>query len=140
MERVRIVVSCAIVLGLVGAAPMLGAAGEIPDHLACRELDDAAAARAKIRLDSRLDSAGERSCKLTKTAMLCSPAARISTVPMPPLDVIDGAELPGDFVCYRARCRSGAGEKPVADAFGERIVKLRRSSLVCVPASLGDHL
>jgi len=140
MRSVRIVVSCAMVLGVVGASPVIGVTGEIPDHLACHELDDAVAARAKIRLDSRLDTAGERSCKLTKTAMLCSPAARISTVPVPPLDVVDGAELPGDFVCYRARCRSGAGEKPVADAFGERNVKLRRSSLVCVPASLGDHL
>jgi len=140
MRSVRIVVSCAIVLGVVGAAPTLAAAGEIPDHLACRKIDDAVAARAKIRLDSRLDTSGERSCKLMKTALLCSPAARISTVPVPPLDLVDGAELPGDFVCYRARCRGERGEKPVADAFGERNLKLRRSSLVCVPASLGDHL
>ena len=112
-------------------------AGEILDHLACRKLGGGEASKVKVAVDGR----GGRSCTLKKAALLCSPAARISTVPTPPLDVIDGAELPGDFVCYRARCRGDAVQQPgVADAFGERTVALGRSSLVCVPALLGDDL
>jgi hypothetical protein len=115
-------------------------AGEVPDHLACRQLSDSELARARVTLQSTLEGAAERSCKLSKAAFLCSPAARISTVPTPPLDLVDAAELPGEFLCYRSRCRNQARDELVTDAFGERTVKIGRSSLVCIPASLGDHL
>jgi hypothetical protein len=130
----------ALVFGWAASAAAPAHAGEVPDHLACRELGGSDLARARVTVQSGIDGAGERACKLKKAAYLCSPAARISTVPFPPLDVVDGAELPGDFLCYRTRCRNDTGPRLVTDAFGERTVKLKRSRLVCVPASLGDHL
>lgn len=140
MKAIATLASGSVVLGLVLAVSSSAGAGEIADHLACRKLGGGEAAKAEVALDSRVDALGERPCTLKRAVLLCSPTARISTVPTPPLDVIDAAELPGDFLCYRSRCRGAGGEQPVADAFGERTVALQRSSLVCVPALLGDDL
>jgi hypothetical protein len=73
---------------------------------------------------------------LIKPIEFCVPATKQNVQPTPSTPDLVGQPLRQDYVCYQAKCPTGAvpPAKRVADQFGVRVEQKYRPEKVCVPA------
>ena len=119
------VATTVIVVALVSAAFAQS------DHLECFKVRDS---ERKARYTTRLQNlAPPHGCVVKLPAkLMCVPTAAPELSPTPP-GAAPGRST-GAFLCYKIRCRTGAvAPLAVTDQFGRRIVKPRRSRLLCAP-------
>ena len=113
------------------AVSLVSAASAQSDHLECFKVRDS---ERKARYTARLQNlAPPHGCVVKLPAkLMCVPTAATELSPTPP-GAAPGRST-GAFLCYKIRCRSGAvAPLAVTDQFGRRIVKPRRSRLLCAP-------
>jgi hypothetical protein len=115
----------------VVALSLVSSAHAQSDHLECFTVRDS---EQKARYTARLENlAPPHGCVVKLPAkLMCVPTAEPVISPAPP-GAARGRST-GAFLCYKIRCRRGAlAPLTVNDRFGQRIVKPRRSRLLCAP-------
>jgi len=110
------------------------------DHEQCVSVKDPLRLTGFVDISSRL---GELSgCKISRSAYLCTPAAKTATIafdrrtPIDPLPV-DGTPVFGDRVCYKVRCPEpdDTASAIVTDEFAPRRLTKLKTRLLCAPTS-----
>ena len=117
----------AAVLALV----FVGAVHAQVDHLECFKIRDS---MHRARYTTQLDGvAPPHGCVVRAPAkLMCLPTAQPELVPSPP--GAPAGRSTGGFLCYKIRCRRGSTSAlNVSDRFGVRVVRPRRSRLLCAP-------
>lgn len=101
------------------------------DHLECFRVKDSQ--RTAVYTTRLAGLAPPHGCVVRLPAkLMCVPTVQLETSPAPP-GAPAGANT-GAFLCYKVRCRRNALPRlTVADQFGRRIVRPRRSRLLCAP-------
>jgi hypothetical protein len=109
------------------------------DHLDCRRVrDPGPRRRVRAELLARDASlAAPADCTLILPARYLCTAAEVLAFHPEPAGLAEGPEAQG-YLCYRARCAHDGQEVAVRDAFGDRTVVVRGTSLVCAPLGLPD--
>ena len=119
-----------LICALVGIL-LVASAHAQTDHLECfRVRDSQRSAVYTTRLQGLTPPHG---CVVRLPAkLMCVPTVSLATTPSPP-GAPAGANTDA-FLCYKVRCRGSALPRlTVADQFGKRIVRPRRSRLLCAP-------
>ena len=121
-------------LGGIMVATLLAAAAHAQtDHLECFKVKDS---NHKAAYTTRVGGlAPAQGCVIRVPAQLmCVPTAQPQMSPYPP-GAPGGADA-GAFLCYNVRCRRNAlVATTVTDEFGQRLVRPRRSRLLCAPVT-----
>jgi hypothetical protein len=127
-------------IGTVVLAVVVGwhvsAAAQAHDHLKCYRTEDAGEAVLPVDIESAafgLDSGCTIEAKVREH---CVPATAIVLGNARP-DAADlaGDDLAADRLCYEIECpKRDLPAAQVTDRFGSRLVSIRRSKLVCLPA------
>lgn len=114
------------------------------DHLTCYKVKDPL----KIRGVAEIDTAQfgiHDDCKLRKSKFFCVPSTKESvtvSAQQGPVTILPVSSPPAltDYVCYRMRCkRPVPPDSEITDQFGNRVVRLSHSQLLCVPTVKGDE-
>jgi len=120
-----------VVATIVITVSLVSAAFAQSDHLECFKVRDS---ERKARYTAKLQNlATPHGCVVKLPAkLMCVPTVSPQLSPTPP-GAAPGRNT-GAFLCYKLRCRAGAlAPLAVTDQFGRRIVKPRRSRLLCAP-------
>ena len=120
-----------VVATIVIGVSLVSAAFAQSDHLECFKVRDS---ERKARYTTQLQNlAPPRGCVVKLPAkLMCVPTISPQLSPTPP-GAAPGRSA-GAFLCYKVRCKRGAvAALAVTDQFGRRIVKPRRSRLLCAP-------
>ena len=128
----KALVAILVILPFLFTSPA-SAEDDVKDHLKCRGIEAGTKIKTKVEiegLDERFDA---RRCRLHRARLLCSAAARTGMDPSPELEFVDGDELPGDYVCYKSKCKTRPQANRATDAFGSRRIGKLQSKLLCVP-------
>ena len=130
----------------VAAWALLLAAGAVPpalampfDHLDCQRIRDPEArqrARATLVPADPAFATREGCTLMLPARYLCTASEAADVRPEPP-GAAPGPEAHA-YLCYRARCGGERQQVSVRDRFGERVVALKGTRLVCAPRELPD--
>ena len=118
--------TCALGIGL-----LLGAAAHAQtDHLECFKVKDS---ERKATFRAQVNGLAPHGCKIKLPAkVMCVPTLRPEMSPSP--GASPAGQNAGAFLCYQLRCRKNAvAPLSVSDEFGRRLVRPRRSRLLCAP-------
>lgn len=131
-------------LGALAAAALLlggtpGQAQPLFDHMKCVTVRDSLVVKAKVDLEAlRTDFGLEQGCRISKTAMLCTPVAKtVIESNLPPIPGSSGSPLASDMVCYKAACPSDPTPTPPqvrGDQFGTHDLHVKKTKWLCVPS------
>jgi hypothetical protein len=121
---------------------MLAAAGLMPiaagaqtnDHLTCFGVKDSAP-RAKYQATLSTAAGSQRCIVRTPAKFGCVPTTKSEVTPAPPGGG-PASSAAGAFLCYRAKCPKSSVSENVNDQFGARLVVLKASRFLCVPADV----
>src|SRR5215813_3371808 len=118
-------------VGIMVGALVAASAGAQTDHLECFKVKDSS--RKARYVTSLVGLAPAAGCVIKVPArLMCVAAAQPAMTPTPP-GTTAGADA-GAFLCYKVRCRRNAlAATTVTDEFGQRLVRPRRSRLLCAP-------
>lgn len=123
------------------AAAVLASAGsataQVFDHLACRQVRDAAGRAAYLAdvVPADPSLAVPPGCRVKVPAVLLCTAARPANPSPPPPGASDGAPA-SSYLCYALKCAAGA--KPsvtLHDAFGEHALVVGSPRMLCAPVT-----
>ena len=119
---------------IVATAALAASAHAQTDHLQCFKVKDTSHKASYTTAVGGVAPA--QGCAIKVPAkIMCVPTAAPQTSPTPPIRTRNAANASA-FLCYKVRCRRNVlGAITVTDEFGKRIVKARRSRLLCTPLS-----
>ena len=126
----------ALCTGLLATAALMpiAAGAQTNDHLTCFGVKDSAP-RAKYQA-TLTTGAGSQSCIVkTPAKVACVPTTKSDVTPAPPGGGPSGSAA-GAFLCYRAKCPKSSVSENAQDQFGNRVVQLKASRFLCVPADV----
>jgi hypothetical protein len=130
----------ALVLALaLGLAYATGARADLTalDHLKCYKIKDSAE-KATYTADLTAgftDFPNDTGCQVKVPAkLLCNVVSKENVSPAPP-GAPFGQFLDQLVLCYKLKCPKGELEHNVEDQFGERIMSVGSSKLLCTPAT-----
>jgi hypothetical protein len=120
---------------LAAAMVMPTAAGaQTNDHLTCFGVKDSAP-RAKYQA-KLTTAAGSQTCIVkTPAKFACVPTTKSDVTPAPPGGG-PSSSASGSFLCYRAKCPKASVSENAQDQFGNRLVLLKASRVLCAPADV----
>ena len=123
-------------LGVIGAVLFWTslAQAQIPDHLQCFKIKDAAAKASYLATITPTDLTfpAAAGCEIKVPAkLLCVDAVKSNVTPNPPGsdDGIAGQK----YLCYKTKCPKSQPTASLTDQFGVHAVEVKATSLVCAP-------
>jgi hypothetical protein len=129
----RQIALCAALLAGVGVMPH-AAGAQTNDHLTCFGVKDSAP-RAKYQA-TLTTGAGSQSCIVkTPAKVACVPTTKSNVTPTPPGGGPSNSAT-GAFLCYRAKCPKSSVSENANDQFGNRVILVKASRFLCVPADV----
>jgi hypothetical protein len=132
MTMRHITLGAALLAG-VGVVP-IAADAQTNDHLTCFGVKDSAP-RAKYQA-ILTTGAGSQSCVVkTPAKIACVPTTKSNVTPAPPGGG-PSSSAASAFLCYRAKCPKSSVTENANDQFGNRVILVKASRYLCVPADV----